>query len=92
MPAQAVPFTGAIDDDGLVSWGMDPPRTERVSFYQGTSWRHWITDKLAVALIAGRAGGASSPSRFALQRVALEGIDVNSWTPNEVAWAKPVTR
>lgn len=92
MPAQGVPFTSAIDDDGLLSWGVDPPRIERVSCYQGTSWRRWVTDKLAVALVAARAGRAEAPVRFALQRAALEGIDVNSWTPVSVPWAQIAKR
>lgn len=87
MPPQVVPFTAAIDDEGLLSWGIDPPRAERVSTWQGTSWRRWITDRLAVALIAARASGAPSPSQFALQRLAVEGIDVRSWTPADLEWA-----
>lgn len=86
MPAQALPFAAALSDDGLVAWGIDPPRNERVSKWQGTSWRRWITDRLAVAMIAARAAHAASPSQFALQRVALEGIDVQSWTPVNLAW------
>jgi len=90
MPAQAVPFTAAIDEGGLLSWGVDPPRSERVSVWQGTSWRRWITDKLAVALIGARAGGAPAPSRFALQRLALEGVDVNTWTPKSAMWDQAI--
>jgi hypothetical protein len=88
MPAQAVPFTAGIDDDGLLSWGVDPPRSELLSSWQGTSWRRWITDTLAVALVAARAGGARELLRFALQRITLDGVDVNSWTPDGIAWAR----
>ncbi len=92
VPAHAVPFTTAIDEDGLLSWGMDPPPSEQVSAWQGASWRRWITDRLAVALITGRASGSSSASRFAFQRLAVEGVDVESWTPTDVAWAQLVAR
>jgi hypothetical protein len=88
LPAQAVPFTAGIDADGLVSWGIDPPRTEQVSTWQGTSWRRWITDRLAVALITARASGAQCPSELARQRLALEGVDVASWAPAELAWTE----
>ena len=88
IPARVVPFAGPLDADGLLSWGMDPPREEHVAKWQGVSWRRWITDRLAVALIAARVAGAPSPSRFALLRLSLEGIDVRSWTPNAVSWAR----
>jgi hypothetical protein len=87
MPAQAVPFTAGVDEDGLVSWGMDPPQSERVSRWQGSSWRKWITDRLAVALIAAREEGAQSAQGFALSRLALEGVDPASWAPSDVEWA-----
>jgi hypothetical protein len=88
MPAQVVPFTAPADGDGLVSWGIDPPRSEHVSNWQGTSWRRWLTDRLAVALTAARAAGAPSGVPFALQRIALEGVDVQSWTPAAMPWER----
>jgi len=90
LPAQIVPFTAAIDEEGLLSWGIDPPRSERVSNWQGTSWRRWITDRLAVALISARAARSASPTQFALQRMAVEGIEVGSWTPTGLPWARQV--
>lgn len=72
-PAQGVPFTSEIGGDGLLSWGVDP-RTE--------SWRFWLTHRLARALLAGKAAGESvEPWRFALERLRLEGVDTDSWTP-----------
>jgi hypothetical protein len=88
MPAQVVPFTAAIDDDGLLSWGIDPPRSERLSTRQGKSWRRWLTDKLAVSLIAARGVRATNPVRFAMQRLTFDGVDVNSWAPNSLTWLK----
>jgi hypothetical protein len=86
MTPQVVPFTASIDQEGLVSWGVDPPRTAWWSTIQGTSWRRWIADRLALALIAASAAGLSSPSRFALQRLSMEGVDVNRWTPRSLSW------
>ncbi|HKO52337.1 MAG TPA: hypothetical protein VJV79_31730 [Polyangiaceae bacterium] len=87
VPVQVVPFTAPLDAAGLLSWGMDPPISEQLSTWQGTSWRRWVTDRLAVALIAARTAGVSSTFGFALRRIALEGVDVGSWTPAKVSWA-----
>ena len=82
MPAHGVPFTAAVDDEGLLSWGVDPPRRERLVPWCGASWRRWLTDRLAAALIAAFAADAEgSPRWFALERVRLEGIDPVSWAP-----------
>jgi hypothetical protein len=83
MPAQGVPFTAAIDEDGMLSWGVDPPRRERSVPWRGSSWRHWLTDRLAAALIAARTAGtdAVEPCQFALERLRLEGIDPLTWAP-----------
>jgi hypothetical protein len=87
LPAQPVPFTAGLDADGLLSWGIDPPREERVSSTHGMSWRGWITDHLAVALVAGLQAGLAHPADFARQRLALEGIDARTWAPQALAWA-----
>jgi hypothetical protein len=88
MPAQGVPFTADIDEEGLLSWGMDPPRSECLLAWQGPSWRHWITDRLAVALLTAKAAPAQPlpPWRFALDRLRLEGIDIDSWAPAASIW------
>lgn len=88
VPAHGVPFTGALDGDGLLSWGMDPPRSERGLAGDGASWRLWLTSRLAVALAAARGAGAAAlePWRYALARLRLEGIDPASWTPAARLW------
>jgi len=87
LPAHGVPFTAEIAGDGLVSWGADPPETERSPLLGGgESWRLWLTNRLAVALLAARAGGAPKPWRFALDRVRLEGVDTETWTPGALLW------
>lgn len=85
-PAQGVPFTSEIGGDGLLSWGMDPPRSER-AWSAGESWRAWLAHRLARALLAGRdAGEGIEPWRFALDRLRLEGIDTDTWTPGALLW------
>ena len=82
-PAQGVPFTSEIAGGGLLSWGMDPPRSQR-TWSEGESWRLWLTLRLARALLAARSSAseaATEPWRFALERVRLEGIDTNNWSP-----------
>lgn len=87
MPAQGVPFTSEIGGDGLISWGVDPPREE--SALGGESWRLWLTHRLARALISARSADAGSePWRFALERVRLEGVDTDTWTPGAMLWKR----
>ena len=78
-PAQGVPFTSEIAGGGLLSWGVDPP--PEGSWSGGESWRLWLTHRLATALLAGRTAEGVEPWRFALERLRLEGVDTNSWTP-----------
>lgn len=92
MPTQPVPFSATLDDEGVASWGIDPPADERVSNWQGPSWRRWITDRLAVALVSATAAGVASPAAFATQRIALEGVDPRTWAPAGLSWAAQADR
>lgn len=90
VPAQGVPFAAPIDAAGLLAWGMDPPRSERLLTWQETeSWRLWVVRRLAAALIAARpAATPDTPAwRFALERLRREGVDVDRWTPAATLWA-----
>jgi hypothetical protein len=84
-PAQGVPFTAAIrKDDGLLSWGIDPPSEKgALAWQERESWRLWVTNRLATALLAARGAktGGLEPWRFALERLRLESIDTATWTP-----------
>jgi hypothetical protein len=84
-PPHGVPFTAAIDREGLLSWGSDPPRTpggEPVG-----SWRLWIAERLAEYLArARREGGALEPWRFALERLGPAGVDADTWAPRSGIW------
>jgi hypothetical protein len=86
MPAQGVPFTSEIAGDGLLSWGVDPPREESAA--GGESWRLWLTHRLARALISARSTESAEPWRFALERVRLEGVDTDTWTPGAMLWKR----
>jgi hypothetical protein len=78
--AHGVPFTAPLSGDGLLSWGMDPPAdVGMVGWLREESWRTWLTDRLAAALIIARADGAD-PVAFALRRVAALGVDPHTWT------------
>jgi len=88
LPPHGVPFTAEIALDGLLSWGMDPPRSERlVAWDERESWRVWVVKRLAAALLGGREGDAEMPPwRFALERLRREGVDVDRWTPSTTLW------
>lgn len=88
VPAQGVPFTSEIGGDGLLSWGVDPPAAERGAMGGRESWRLWLTHRLARALLMARAAATPEPWRFALERVRLEGVDTESWTPAAGLWGR----
>ncbi|HEV2854963.1 MAG TPA: hypothetical protein VHC97_19380 [Thermoanaerobaculia bacterium] len=89
LPAHGVPFTAEIAGGGLLSWGADPPASEQSPFLGGwESWRLWLTNRLAVALLAARTEGRAEPWRFALDRVRLEGVDTETWTPGALLWRR----
>lgn len=88
-PGQGVPFTAELEDsDGLLSWGVDPPRSEHMLGWQEReSWRLWVTNRLALGLIAARRdGGPLEPWRYALARVELDGIEAATWAPRGDLW------
>lgn len=88
VPAHGVPFSAEIAGDGVLSWGMDPPRSTRVLEWQGyDSWRLWLVRRLAAALVAARRDAHDvEPWRFALARLRWAGVDVDRWTPSEALW------
>jgi hypothetical protein len=89
--AQGVPFTAGIDESGLLSWGVDPPDSDRALSWLGReSWRLWVVQRLAAALSlakSARSAGALEPWRFAIERVRRQGVDVETWTPSATLWS-----
>jgi hypothetical protein len=85
IPAQGVPFPASSAGNGLLSWGIDPPPDpQQLPWYGRESWRLWITNRLATALLAAKAIQMNSlePWQFALERLRLENIDTDTWTPS----------
>lgn len=83
---QGVPFTAPIGTSGLLSWGMDPPPDPSRLPWQGPSWRRWVTDLLAGAILDAKSEGPAAAGAISLARVAIEGIDPGTWTPAENFW------
>jgi hypothetical protein len=91
IPAHGVPFTAELTDDGLLSWGMDPPRDlQSLRWQERESWRLWLTNRLATALLAAKATKSVRPEpwQFAVDRLQLDGVDTDSWTPHSAIWDK----
>jgi hypothetical protein len=101
VAAHGVPFTSEIASGGQLSWGVDPPPETGLGPLWGDgpmSWRLWLTHRLARALISGvataagdaatGAAAAMEPWRFAVERLRLEGIDTDSWTPGGGLWRR----
>lgn len=88
--AHGVPFSAALDESGLLSWGVDPPENERALTWLGRdSWRFWIAKQLggAMAIAKGARGAdAIEPWRFAVERARRQGVDVERWTPAAALW------
>ena len=89
-PAHGIPFTAGIDDAGLLSWGIDPPDSERsLSWMSRESWRLWLAAKLGDAIAFAKTCGTRrdvEPWRFARERVRRLGVDVDGWTPTDALW------
>jgi hypothetical protein len=92
-PAHGVPFTAEIAAQGLLSWGIDPPTEEHsVPWLERESWRGRICNRLGTALALAKSSGETgvAPARFAIERLRIEGIDTDTWTPTKMLnWAAP---
>lgn len=88
VEAHGVPFTSALTADGLLSWGVDPAPSAKISGWTSSnerSWRIFVVRALANALERQRRDEPSHPEpwAFALDRLRFEGVDPATWTPNE---------
>lgn len=88
IAAHGVPFTATDDPIGLLSWGVDPPLGSGRLRDRPISWRRWLTDRLAAALVLATAAPTSErePWEFAVRRLALAGVNVGTWQP-EAGWS-----
>lgn len=89
MVPQGVPFTAEHGGDGLLSWAADPPADAASIDWSGdSSWRAWITGRLASSLTLAAAHPTALPAWvFALDRLSLDGVDPETWTPSDSVWA-----
>lgn len=91
--AQGVPFSAELSGDGLFSWGLDPPsessETDGAAHF---SWRYWVANSLAKYLQVGSAASSKEcdPLQFALRRMQLEGVEIETWTPAADIWDEPL--
>ena len=76
----AVPFSAEIAAAGALSWGIDPGTAW---FGDRSSWRQWVCEKLAAALVTARHSDVQGlePWQFALERLRLEGVDTDTFMP-----------
>jgi hypothetical protein len=83
--AHGVPFTAEAGGGGLLSWGVDPAGRRDGGSLLSESWRLWVTNRLAVAFVAAHAAADADvePSTFAIDRLRLEGVDTDTWTPSQ---------
>jgi hypothetical protein len=77
-----VPFTASLDSSGCLSWGKD---RALYGMPENVSWRRWICQELAIALVIAKAFGSQeqTPWGFALRRISLESVDPVLWAPTE---------
>jgi len=89
--AHGVPFSAGLDEEGLLSWGVDPPDSDRALQWLGReSWRFWVAKRLGAALSIAklaRTTAAVEPWRFAVERARRHGVDVETWTPTAALWS-----
>jgi hypothetical protein len=86
-PGHGVPFSAQLAGGTLLTWGIDPPRDgHSVPWLERESWRVWVTNRLATSLVLARHSSDSGiePWRFAMQRLRLEGVDTQTWTPSGI--------
>lgn len=95
LPSQGVPFSAAVGDGTIVSWGIDPPADSRpLSWQERDSWRTWVTRRLARYLVIARHYSTArvKPWEFARVRLQLDGVDTDRWAPSAVPWETPQWR
>jgi hypothetical protein len=88
VEAHGVPFTAALSEDGLLSWGVDPAPAAKISGWTSStdrSWRVFVAKALASTLERQRRDEPSHPEpwAFALDRLRFDGVDPVTWTPHE---------
>ncbi len=75
-PVQGVPFSAELGGRGLLSWGVDPD-----GGLTRTSWRSWVTHRLAAGLVSRAEEGPDRRVGAALAAIREAGVDPDSWAP-----------
>jgi hypothetical protein len=78
---QGVPFSSQLDSLGMLSYGEDPLRSGHLPGHADDSWRIWVCNRLASAIVIALNNRASTVEarEFALLRMRLWGVDPQSW-------------
>ena len=80
-PVQGVPFTSEIGGNGLLSSGVDPPPGN-----VATSWRAWVTRRLAASLTTQPVSTREDRVAVALANIRSAGVDPERWLPGSDAF------
>lgn len=82
---QGVPFTSQIDEQGMLSWGVDPADSDVLSAIEAGSWRMKVTDQLALAILQAQKDKLNLQQAIPFIRAKLlsAGINTESWTSIE---------
>ncbi|MCH5373449.1 MAG: hypothetical protein JJ992_05700, partial [Planctomycetes bacterium] len=80
-PVQGVPFSAEIGGDGLLSWGIDPPAGNAA-----TSWRAWVTKRLATSLARHRHTPGNHLVEVVFDDIRKFRVDPECWLPNADAF------
>jgi hypothetical protein len=72
---QGVPFSAQLDDNGLLSWGKDPPGDG--------SWRTAVSEKLAAILQHAKENQLNWPLTISYIDATMQskGLDIRNWEP-----------
>jgi hypothetical protein len=81
-----VPFSAELTGEGLLSWGGDPSPGAGPLGEPAESWRLSVCRRLAESLAAAKRAPLRqlTPERYALGRLALDGVLLPSFAPSSV--------
>ena len=83
-------YPAEISGDGLLSWGLDPPKRGALSGQHGSSWREWICRRLAAALVETLEWLQKRPEVQALGRQIEIPASLRDWIAEESKLGNPV--
>jgi hypothetical protein len=86
-----VPFTCDAGQDGLLSWGADPPASPHGPAPLVDSWRTWVAARLANGLLQAQQAGLTGREAHAaaIRRAQAAGIDTCTWQPTPASLSVP---